>query len=118
MIDSTKLVSVDIMTPRAGFYRMRLRRRAHPVGIRIWHGPPHDPLTGEVMDRSWRWQATANNRPIDLDRVWPVCAREPIDEAEHDRLCARQAWGEAYAPGSPEANPMQSINLLTAPIPI
>lgn len=107
----------DPETPVAGFYRMRLRTGAVFVGIRIWHGPPHDPVTGEEMDRSHRWQATANGRPIDLSRVWPKCAAHQIDQAEHDYLAAAQAWGVEHAPDSPQANPTQRINPLTAPPP-
>lgn len=106
----------DVDQPVAGLYRMCLARGAHPVGIRIWYGPPLDPDTGEEMDRSWRWQATANGRPIDLQRVWPKCADEPIGQAEHDHLARVQAWGEAHAPDSPQANPDRPVDLLRAPI--
>lgn len=102
--------------PVAGFYRGRLVRGGHPVGIRIWYGPPLDPDTGEELDRGWRWQATANGRYIDLERVWPKCADEPITEAEHDHLTRVQAWGEAHAPDSPQANPDRPVDLLRAPI--
>jgi hypothetical protein len=103
--------------PVAGFYRFRFRSGAHPVGVRIWHGPPLDPMTGEEMDRSWRWQATANRRPVDLDRVWPRCAKEPIDEREHDYLAGVQDWAERHAPDSAQADPRRKINLLTSLLP-
>ena len=101
----------------AGYYRMRLRSGGVFVGIRIWHGAPLDPIDGTELDRSHRWQATANNEMIPLDRAWPKCADEPISRAEHDYLAATQAWGRQYAPTSPQANPMQRINPLTAPTP-
>lgn len=104
--------------PIAGCYRTKLKSGGHPVGVRIWFGPPKDPVTGEVMDRSWRWQAEANGRYIDLERVWPVCAKEPISREEHDYLAGLQSWGEQHAPDSPQANPNKAINLLDAPIPI
>jgi hypothetical protein len=104
--------------PVAGFYRTKLRRGAVPVGIRIWFGVPLDPVTGEELDRSPRWQATANGRYIDLERVWPGCADEPIDEAEHRYLCSLQAWGEQHAPDAPHADPTRAVDLLTAPIPL
>jgi hypothetical protein len=107
----------DADVPVAGFYRTKLRRDAVPVGVRIWFGPPKDPVTGEELDRSPRWQAEANGRYIDLQRVWPGCADEPIDEREHGYLCGLQAWGEAHAPNSPQANPNQPVDLLTAPLP-
>lgn len=102
--------------PVAGFYRTKLRSGAHPVGIYIWFGPPLDPDTGDEMDRGHRWQAHCNGKYIDLDRVWPVCGGDPIDRAEYVHLTEVQRWGERNAPSSPQANPNQRINLLTAPI--
>lgn len=107
----------DADQPVAGHYRMRLRSGGVFVGIRIWYGAPLDPVTGEELDRSPRWQATANGKPIDLDRAWPRCADSPITEDEHDYLAALQAWGQQHAPNSPHANPTQRINPLTAPTP-
>lgn len=107
----------DPDTPIAGFYQMKLRSGGVMVGVRIWHGPPLDPLTGEELDRSWRWQASINGRPAELDDVWPKCAAEPIDEQEHAYLTERQRWAEAHAPESPQANPKQRVDLLTAPLP-
>lgn len=116
-VDSARTGGFDPDEPIAGFYRMHLRFGGVKVGIRIWYGPPHDPETGEEMDRSWRWQAEANGRPIDLERAWPQCADDPIDEAEHRYLAGLQAWAEREAPDSPHANPRRLINRLTAPLP-
>jgi hypothetical protein len=107
----------DPDAPIAGFYRMRLRSGAVYVGVRVWFGAPLDPVTGEEMDRSHRWQATVNGETIDLGRVWPKCAADPIGQAEHDHLASLHAWGRQHAPDSPQANPMQRINPLTAPTP-
>jgi hypothetical protein len=107
----------SVEVPTAGLYRFRLVRGGHPVGIRIWHGPPRDPLTGEELDRGHRWQATANGEPIDLDRVWPRCGREPITQAEHDYLCVIQNWARENAPDSPAADPRKKIDLITSPLP-
>jgi len=91
----------DPDTPVAGYYRMRLRSGGVFVAIRVWFGAPpnhehaDDPTTGRVLDRSHRWQATANGEIIPLDHVWPQCADEPIDEAEARRLVKLQRWGEA-----------------------
>jgi len=107
----------DPDTPIEGFYRFRLRSGAVPVGVRIWWGQPLDPIDGSVLDRSYRWNATANGRPIDLERVWPKCADDPIDEAEATHLAGLQAWGEQHAPGSAFADPTKRIDPLTAPTP-
>lgn len=111
-------VGYSVEVPTAGYYRTRLRSGGVYVGVRIWYGQPLDPETGGEMDRSLRWQAMCNGRYIDLDRVWPKCGREPIDEAEYRYLARLQAWGEENAPDSPQANPYKAIDLRTAPIPI
>jgi hypothetical protein len=107
----------DADVPVAGFYRMSLVKGGVKVGIRIWFGPPLDPVDGSELDRSHRWQATANGKYISLERVWPKCADDPVDQAEHDYLAGLQKWGEAHAPTSPQANPNQPVNMLTAPLP-
>ena len=107
----------SVEQPTAGWYQISLVRGGPKVGIRIWNGPPKDPVTGEELDRSWRWQAEANGAPIDLDRVWPACGRAPIPEAEYAYLTKMAQWAARHAPDSPAANPRQPIDLLTAPIP-
>lgn len=105
-------------TPIEGYYRMRLRRGAVFVGIRIWYGPPHDPDTGEEMDRSWRWQALMNGTPIDLDRVWPQCANESVSEAEYKHLSRLQQWSIERAPESGFADPHRRIDPLSTQNPL
>lgn len=95
----------DASNPIPGFYRHRLRSGAIRGGVRIWYGPPHDPVTGEEMDRSHRMQAEFNGAPIDLDDVWPVCAGEPITEADYAAYIARVMWAAQNAPNSSYANP-------------
>lgn len=104
--------------PTAGWYKFRLVRGGHPVAVRIWHGPPHCPDTGEEMDRSHRWQASANGRQIEVDRVWPACGRDPIDEAEAQHLIGLETWGRANAPDGPQANPHRPVDLLSAATPL
>lgn len=108
--------SADV--PTAGWYRFRLVSGGHPVAVKIWHGPPHDPDTGEELDRGWRWQAQANGEPIDLDRVWPGCAREPIPAAEAEYLLGVAVWARENAPDSPQANPRKKIDLLDSATPL
>lgn len=88
------------------------------VGIRLWHGPPHDPVTGEELDRSWRWQAHANGELIDLDRVWPQCALNPISEAEYQQYCRMQQWARENVPDTAHADPRRKSNPLTDPLPL
>lgn len=106
----------DPDTPIAGFYRARLRSGAVYVGVRIWFGPPKDPVTGEELDRSHRWQAEANGQYIDLERVWPRCADEPINASEYAYLMTRQRWAEDNAPDSAMADPTRRVDPLQSEI--
>ena len=103
--------------PVEGFYRMKLVAGAVVSAIRIWFGPPLDPIVRTELDRSPRWNATANGKPIALDRVWPKCADAPIDAQEYAYLLARQSWAETNAPDTALADPKQRIDFLTAPLP-
>jgi hypothetical protein len=111
-------VGYSVEHPAAGHYRMRLVKGGPAVGVRVWHGPPHDPHTGEEMDRSWRWQAEINGEPADIGFVWPACGREPIPAAEYAYLTEMARWAQRNAPASPAANPRRKIDLIAAPLPI
>lgn len=91
---------LDVTQPIAGYYRMRLRSGSIKAAIRIWYGPPLDPVTGEVLDRSYRWQAMANGEYVDLDRVWPACATDPITLPDYDFMLKRREWAQEHAPDS------------------
>lgn len=108
----------DVSTPTAGLYRFRLRSGAVYGAVRIWHGPPHDPVTGEELDRSWRWQAMFNDEQIDLDRVWPACGRMPIDKAEYDRLLRQTEWARGAAPNSAYADHRKTVDRLSLDTPL
>jgi hypothetical protein len=85
----------DPDTPVAGHYRFRMRSGGVSVGVRIVYGPPHDPVTGEEMDRGWRWQAFVNEALTDMARVWPACADTACTADEYRYLCTLQDWGAA-----------------------
>ena len=108
----------DVSQPTPGYFRHRLRSGAITGGVRIWFGPPSDPVTGEVLDRHWRWQAEMNGDPIDFDRVWPACTGQPITEQEYQRLCARQAWAQKAAPESSYADPFRRRDPLSTNEPL
>jgi hypothetical protein len=108
-------LSVD--NPIAGFYSLKLRTGGMRVGVRIWNGPPHDPVTGEELDRGWRWQAEINGRPADLERCWPKCGADKIEASEYEYLTELQRWGEENEPNGPQANPDKPIDFLRAPLP-
>lgn len=105
---------IDVTEPVAGFYRTRLAGRSVAVGVRLHFGPPIDPVTGEVLDRSWRWRCDVNGEPYGyFERVWPVCAGDPITEAEYENYCARQRWAREQAPNSAYAEPGRKYDPLS-----
>ena len=110
--------AVEIAAPVAGFYRHKLRSGSIAGGVRLFYGPPHDPVTGEELDRSWRWQAEFNGQPVDFDQVWPACAGDPITAADYQTYIARQRWAEENAPGSAYARPGKRVDLLSTQEPL
>ena len=110
--------AADIAEPVAGFFRMRLIQGSVRGGVHIWNGPPHDPVTGEELDRSWRWQATFNGEAIDFDVVWPRCVGDPITEQDHERYIARVRWARINAPDSAYAERGRRIDPLSTNEPL
>lgn len=118
--------------PRAGTYQLLLRGRP-PQPVRILYGPPVDPVTGEQLDRGWRWQMTVNGRAAifcDEERdddapvrqilwtdVWPRCAGDPIPYPEYAYLVGRIAHAEVHDEASPFAAPTRRIDLGQASMP-
>jgi hypothetical protein len=114
---STALSSApSIETPVEGYYRAKLRSGGAYVGVRIWNGPPRDPLTGEELDRSWRWQAEVNGEVVDIDDAWPRLAHENITAADYAVHCRQQGWAREHAPDSALANPRRRHDPLTTSI--
>lgn len=108
------------------------RHRANRVDIpvRIWWGPPADPETGELLDRSPRWRihlagTEFDGEPVRLGNItiyavtdfWPTCATAPIDEREYAYRLERQAWAAIYDPDDPFATPGGRVDPMTATLP-
>lgn len=110
--------AVAVDKPEEGYFQFRLHRGAVFSGVRIWYGPPNDPVTGEELDRSWRWQAEMNGEPIDFERVWPVCAGDPITAAQYRKFIATQAWARKNAPDSAYAERGRRHDLLSISEPL
>lgn len=104
--------------PVAGFYKMRLRRNSIMVGIELRYGPPLDPVTGEELDRSWRWLAFVNGEPIDFDEVFPACAGLPISEDDYRQFIARRDWARKHAPDSSYAERGRRLDPLSRSTPL
>lgn len=108
---------IDVESPVEGYYKMRLRAGAVYSVVWIHYGPPNDPLTGEPLDRSWRWQAHANGELIPFEDAWPKCAKLPATEADYRRAIARQRWAQENAPGTAYADPRAKYDPLDSPLP-
>lgn len=102
--------------PVAGCYRVRLRKGGPPVGLRIWHGFALDPATGaEMTERSPQWQCAINDgERVDVFQWWPGCARDPISQAEHDRIAAESRTMDEE---SAFFDPRRPVDRLTARLP-
>ena len=108
---------VDVDTPVAGFYQMPLRSGGAICGFHIWFGQPLDPVTGDPLDRSLRWQAHCNGEYIEIDQVWPL-RRDAlaITEFAYNRHCQKSAWAKEHAPQSALADPRKKSNPLNSPL--
>jgi len=102
--------------PIAGFYQTRLVKGGPWVPVRLWFGPPLDPHFPRLLDRAPCWQACANGRRFDVDRLWPWCARHPISRSRYRYLIARHRWAVRWNPAMPEADPYRPIDPNTTPI--
>src|SRR5436190_17844346 len=106
----------DPETPAPGFYRIRLNRSGPFVAVRIWLGHPVDPDTGEELsERGMRWQCQLNGvQFVPIEDYWPGCARVPISEAEHARICQLSA---TMNPLHPYYDPRRQMDRLKSPMP-
>lgn len=105
--------------PVAGFYRMRLGAGQLRVALRLWYGPPLDPVTGEELDRSWRWQAhTADGELLEMERVWPACAKDRITEQDFKLRQRRTEWAQQAAPESAYADRRNKYDPLSVSTPL
>lgn len=52
----------------------------------IWYGAPCDPETGELLDRSWRWQCLVSGQYADPYDQWTWSCANPLDAIEYQEL--------------------------------
>ena len=98
-----------------GTYKLRLVRGGPWVAAELTYGPPLDPETGEPLERSWRWQVRLNGVAYerhDMDEmIWRVHTSPRIGQAEHDHMVEVARWAREEAPGLPEANERDPVDL-------
>lgn len=110
---------LSVEHPVEGFYKIKLGKNAIWRGVHLRFAPPNDPLTGEVLDRSWRWQAFLDDGSlVEFDVAWPKCAGEPISQKDFDHFVARQRWAETNAPDSAYADRRKPLDLLSRSNPL
>lgn len=109
-------MSLDIETPPLGFYRCQLVKDGPYVGVKIWFGPPNDPVTGEPLDRSPRFQADVNGRHYALELIWPNRLGEEISRQQYLALCAEHQRGAHSEAGGVDVH--RRVNPLTVNLPI
>ena len=117
MVDSRRsLPPADMNKPAAGFYWTRVVKNGPRVPVKIWFGRPRDPLTGEMLDRSPRWQALRNGGEIDVFIVWPFVYGCEITEEDYDHMLAVFKWAVDHAPEEPVATPGSAIQINKTPL--
>lgn len=125
-----RIGSVAPWPPVAGYYATKLVRGGPRVPIRIWFGLAV--IDGEAQDRSPGWFVEIDGRtdrlergedgyecriPLDVQKVWPFCAKDPITEAEYRFLIADAAHARDWRPDHPKANPREAVDFNTMRLP-
>jgi len=100
--------------PMPGHYRIRLVKGGPYCALRIWLGHSIGPEGQEMTDRGFRWQCTVNGQRVPFEDYWPGCARDPISQAEHDRIVAASRTMDAT---SHWFDPRKPVDLASAPPP-
>lgn len=116
--------------PVAGFYKVRLVRGGPVVPVRIYWGRAI--IDGEEQDRGFDWRCEIDGRtdrwerdddtdyrcrvPLEVDRAWPWCAREPVTVAEYQFLVSHAAWAKEHQPEHPKASPRKAVDFHTLPL--
>lgn len=116
-----------------GYYQItRWRSERVPIPFRVWYGPPADPETDEILDRSPRWQIAVGGNVLDsldpvtiggfaienLEDLWPRFSAERITKGEHDFMVARAAWASEHDETDPYGSSSGRIDPMTVRLPM
>src|SRR5580700_3704962 len=116
-----------LLRPCPGFYVMRWRRDAPLVPALIYQlcplvmpqptavdGPNPDEWC-RPLDRSPRFAALIDGKPIAIDRIWTARSLRPVSPAEYAfRIGQLRRWARAN-PQMPEARPHKPVDLAALP---
>lgn len=123
------IAPVAAWPPVAGTYATKLVRGGPRVPVRIWFG--NAIIAGEEQDRAPGWFVEIDGRtdrvefgddgyrcrvPLDVERVWPHCAKDPVSEAEYRFLVSHAAWAREHQPDHPKAQPRKPVDFHTLPV--
>lgn len=106
-------------TPQRGFYKTRLVTAGPFVPVMIYR-----PLAVEChcythawhfLDRWPKLMARLGHQDVEVERVWPGCAKNRIDGTEYVYRLRLIDWTRRHAPWMPEAHPHRPIDLLSLP---
>lgn len=96
---------------KAGYYKLRKTKGGVWVAAELIWGPPEDPITGEALDRSWRWWVKVNGRYDPKMNLYRVTNSPRITKAKHDSMVEVHNWAVENARALPEANPHRPVKL-------
>lgn len=103
---------------------MRLVKGGPRVAVRIWFGAAI--IAGEEQDRCHDWHCEIDGVTdeieegeggyrctvaLSVDKAWPFCAKQPIDQEEYDYLRGVAGWAKTHAPAHPAASPRKRVDL-------
>jgi hypothetical protein len=116
-----------LIRPEPGFYVMRLARGAPLVPALIYQlcpmvmpqpsvaGEPHPDDWCRPLDRSPKYRAQIDGKPIAIDQVWTARSLRAISPAEYQfRIGELRQWARVR-PRMPEARPQLRVNLAVLP---
>jgi hypothetical protein len=116
-----------LLRPRPGFYVMRLRRGAPLVAALLYQAcpmvlpqpsavdGPHPDEWCRPRDRSPRYGALIDSKPVPIERVWTARSLRPVSSEEYAfRIGPLRRWARAN-PAVPEARPEQPVDLAALP---
>jgi hypothetical protein len=116
-----------LLRPRPGFYVMRWRRGTPLVPALIYQlcpmvipqptavDGPNPEEWCRPLDRSPRFRALINGKPVAVDRIWTARSLRPVSPAEYAfRIGPLRRWARAN-PAMPEARPGQPVDLAALP---
>lgn len=110
--------------PEPGCFMFRPGKDAPRLPTRVLHGPPKDPVTGETLDRSWRWLVLVAGLQHREPNVCPIRAGamqvwlygQRITREQHDRALAEYRR-RLQQPGSGVGDHTRRIDLFNEPPP-